>query len=109
MENTRPTKEITTTGGHKVVYKTYLTGREANEIQKVMLKNVTMELKGKEPSVSGFNGASIAELSDKTIELMVVSVDGSATNVLDALLDLPNKDYLEAKEMIDKEIAEKKN
>lgn len=109
MENTRPTKEFTTKGGHVIVHKTYLTGREMNEIQKVMLKDVRMEMKGKEQNVSGFNATNITELNNKTIELMVVSVDGIKENAIDLILDLPNSDYTEVIQKIEEVTTEKKN
>ena len=109
MENTRATKEYKTKGGHVIVHKTYLTGREMNEIQKVMLKDVSMEMRGKEQDVKGFNATNITDLNNKTIELMVVSIDGNTTGILDAILDLPNSEYTEVIELVDEVTNEKKN
>jgi ABC-type uncharacterized transport system YnjBCD permease subunit len=40
----RETKEFTTPGGHKVVLRTYLTGREAGELKSVMFSALKMNM-----------------------------------------------------------------
>lgn len=105
---TRETKEFTTKGGTVITYKTYLTGREMNEVQKVLLKNVTVDMKGSTQNVQGFEATSITELNNKTIEMMVVSVGDSKENVLDAILDLPNSEYTEVIETLNEVTGSKK-
>jgi hypothetical protein len=108
----RETKTFTTKGGHEIVHKTYVTGRESNEIQKVLLKDVKIEAgmgTKLSPFMSGFSAASITELNNKTIEILVVSVDGKKENVLDIVLDLPNTDYSEVVTALNEITGEKKN
>lgn len=106
----RETKEFTTKGGHIIVYKTYLTGRESNEIQKVLLKDVKLEVGTTGQNISGFNANNVAELNNKTIELLVVSVDGKKEKVLDIILDdMPSSDYTEIIAELNKATEEKKN
>lgn len=108
MENTRETKTFTTTGGHVIEHKTYITGREMNEIQKVLLKNVKVDVKGAGQDVTGFEASSITELNNKTLEVVVVSVDGKKENVIDTLLDLPNSEYAEVIAKINEVTGDKK-
>lgn len=105
---TRETKEFITKGGTKICYKTYLTGREMNEVQKVLLKNVTVDMKGSTQNVQGFEATSITELNNKTIEMMVVSVGDIKEKVLDAILDLPNDEYTEVIETLNEITGSKK-
>lgn len=105
---TRETKEFTTKGGTVIVHKTYLTGREMNEVQKVLLKNVTVDIKGASQSVQGFEASSITELNNKTIEMMVVSVNGISDKVIDTILDLPNEEYSEVIEKLNEITGAKK-
>ena len=46
MEYKRPTKEFTTTGGHKIVHKSYVSGGEAEEIQLVYFGDSDIENDG---------------------------------------------------------------
>lgn len=93
MDDKRETKEITTPSGHKVVLNSYITGREKRAITNVFLEKAEMTMVGNTPNISGIKGdvANLAE--DKTIEIMVVSVDGSTDGILDKVLNLPAKDY----------------
>lgn len=92
---TRETTEFTTSGGHKIVHKTYLTGREFNEIERMLLKNTTVKLVDGEVNVEGLNVLSEKDKEQKFLEIMTVSVDGESHNALDILLDLPYEDYLQ--------------
>lgn len=102
----RETKEINV-GGHVIVYKTYLTGREEREIQNQMLNQLELNQKSGEPEITGFKGAMLREQQDKYILNVVVSIDGSSENILDRLLDLPSTQFNKVMEVV-QEIAEKK-
>lgn len=108
--NERPTHTFTTTNGHKIVLKDYITGREEDEIQRIFLSNMEMKqtvgggAKGTEnlqQEVSGISGETQLQAEYKTIEMVVFSVNGNTEDLLDAVLDLPSKDK--------KEVAEKTN
>lgn len=98
MDTKRETAELKTKGGHVIVHKTYLTGREFNEIQAVLMKDIKIDAIGATPTVQGFNASAIEESNKKMLELLVVSVDGKTENVADTILDLP---YQETQEVVD--------
>jgi len=106
MENTRETKELIV-GAHKLVVKTYLTGRELRIIQNEMMDNLEMKQKSGETEITGFKGALLRAQEDKQITTTVLSFDGSTEGILDKVLDLPAFEYQEVVAYI-KEITEKK-
>lgn len=88
----RETKELTSPDGkHKVVIKSYLTGREANEAKAVLLQGVTSIVEpGERPKLPLTNSLPYER---KILELLVVSFDGSPDNALERLEDLPSAEY----------------
>lgn len=101
MENNkRPTKEVEI-GGHKIVLKTYATGREFNEIQSVYLRSAKVNMVGSTPQMAGFTAEVSLEADKKGLEMIVVSVDGKTefneegkvTKLADFILDLPADIY----------------
>lgn len=98
----RATKEFTTSGGHKVVIKTYATGREFQMIQDVYLAGTKINVEQGEVKVDGFNVGSESKAREKTIELLVVSFDGDTKDVVNKIYDLP---YQETEEIL-KELNE---
>ena len=91
----RETKEFKTTRGTVIKHYTYLRGRDANAIQAVYTKGAEVNMVGGEVKVEGFNINSDEEATKKTLELLVVSVNGSDKNVVEDILDLPNDEYKE--------------
>jgi hypothetical protein len=92
----RETKEIATPGGHKVVLRTYLTGREANELKSVMFSALKMNMEDAQSgkvNVSDVPGTFLVEQEHKALGFLVVSVDGDTTAPVDKLLDLPAAEY----------------
>ena len=89
----RQTKEITTKGGHKIVFKEWITGREKRQITDIFLRDIEMKQKGGEQEFVGLKGSVAAEAEEKAIEIVVISVDGKTEKVVDAVLDLPSNDY----------------
>ena len=106
----RDTKLITTPGGHTVVLKTYLSGRESKEIETVMYSALKMnpdnieELPDgrKKIKMSDVSAEFIVEQEKKLIEVMLVSIDGTAENAFERLLDLPSPEYDAVKAEIEK-------
>lgn len=107
MATERETKMLKTTGGHDIVYKSYLTGREFNEIQAILIRDVKLNAVGKEAHIEGFNPAAVEESNKKMLEVAIVSVDGSTQNCADAVLDLPYNETQEVMDALD-EISGKK-
>ena len=76
--------------------RSYLTGREASDIKAVMLSSLKMtmsDLENKKVDLGGISGSVIAEQERKTLECLVVSVNGDAENPVEKLLDLPSTEY----------------
>lgn len=79
----RTTKEIITpVDKHKIVIYDYITGREVEEIEDIFLSE---EKEGEK--------SHVRRSAHKSIEMLVVSVDGKDTKVLDRILDFKKEDY----------------
>lgn len=84
--------------GKKVVLRGYITGRIKQTIQSVLLSSTQVTDEGK----TTFDGSVAVAAGNKALELIVLSVDGSTDNVLDAVLDLPEEDFDFVKAEVDK-------
>jgi len=93
---TRETREITTPGGHKIVLRTYLSGREDNELTAVLYSDLKMSVEDMQKgitSVKDVPATFIVKQEEKAVELLVVSVNGSTDNAAQAVLSLPKTEY----------------
>lgn len=106
-ENKRETKELEV-GNHKLVVHTYVTGREMRNIESAMMDKLELSQKGDEQKITGFKGSMIADRQDMQIEAVVVSIDGTTENVVDAILDLPATESEQIMDYI-KSLTEPKN
>lgn len=84
----RETKTIKTPSGDAIVIYTYLTGREARQIDDISIGALNLEDNNK-----GINPKIMREAEDKIIETLVISVNGSSDNVLNIILDMKSADY----------------
>jgi hypothetical protein len=94
MEN-RETKTIETKGGHKVEIYTYANGREFNKIVHIQFKGAKFKLAEDRQSVLIENyepGWSEAQ-EEEMIKLLVVSIDGRAEELVEAVCSLPWEEY----------------
>lgn len=101
----RETREIATTGGHKIVLKSYLTGREANELKAVMYGALKMNMDDAQSgkvNIGEVPGTFLVEQEQKALELLVVSFDGSTETPIAKLLDLPSSEYEEVIKEVNK-------
>lgn len=92
----RETREFTTPGGRKIVLRTYLTGREANEIKAVMLSAVKMGMTDAQEgkvAMDSIPGSFMVEQEKKALSYLLVSLDGDANAPVEKLLDLPSTEY----------------
>jgi hypothetical protein len=92
----RQTKEFTTPSNHKVVLRTYLTGREVTEVKAIMFSKVEMtmeDMASKKMNMGGLSGTLIAEQERRVFDFLIVSVDGDTENPVEKFLDLPSVDY----------------
>jgi len=90
------TKTIKTPNDHEIVLKSGLTGREFREINGLMLRDATVQggvKDGEEMQVSGIKGSIMQEMENKTLEIMLVSIDGKTEKLLDMLLEFPIEDF----------------
>lgn len=82
--------------GTKVVLRTYLTGRESAELKNIMLGSLKMtvsDLESKKVDMGGLSGSVLAEQERKTLEFLIVSVNGDVESPVEKLLDLPSPEY----------------
>jgi hypothetical protein len=92
----RETKTITTPAGHTVVLRTYLTGREANELKAVMFTALKMNIEDAQSgkvNIGDVPGTFLVEQERRAFEILLVSIDGNTTAPIDVLLDLPSTEY----------------
>lgn len=89
----REIKTIKTPNGHEVEMYTYITGREMRDIQNIFLEKTTMSVKGKQAEMSAIPANLSSRAEDKTISLLVVSVDGQMGNSAKFVGDLRLEDY----------------
>jgi hypothetical protein len=92
----RENKDITTPNGTKVVLRSYLTGREAASIKNLMLSSLKMtmsDVDSKKLDMGGLTGDVLAQQERKTLEYLLVSIDGDTENPVEKLLDMPSSEY----------------
>jgi len=92
------TKFKTPVDKHEVEIYTYLTGGESEQIQDVMFDSVNMEI-GTEVG-GNIKGSVMRKSSDKTLEIMLVSIDGETDDLLKKIKDFRKEDYKFAVEKI---------
>jgi hypothetical protein len=93
----RATKTFKTPSGNEIVINQWLTGREHEYIQEPMYNKVsvgsTIESGRPEAEIKGLDISFMTESTHRTIEKMVVSVDGIKDDILNKVLDMKNEDY----------------
>lgn len=103
MAEERETKSVTTPGGHAVVLKTFLTGREARALQTPYLKSADEFPKDQIADV-GLRASIFAATQNLTLNTIIVSFDGKKDgeviegteakfNLVETLLDLPASEF----------------
>lgn len=108
----RENKEIVTpVGQQKIRIKAWLTARERRNIRSVLLEGVEFSTKegDVENPVSNYkmNASSMDKMQDKTLETVIMDINGSAENVLETVLDMREADYNFIIKEIDKVTGEK--
>src|SRR5689334_17976163 len=92
----RETKTITTPGGHTVVFKAYLTGREDNEVNSDMYAALKMNIEDAQSgkvNVTDVPGSFLVEQEQKALGFLLVSIDGESVAPVENLLELPSTEY----------------
>lgn len=88
----RETKTIQTPGGHEVVLKEWVNGKEIQQIENLIYKNFDIQGARENPNFK-LNTSFLTEQTNKTLEMVVVSIDGKTENILEEILVLKAKDY----------------
>lgn len=104
----RPTESITI-GEHQFEVKTYANAREAHAIQQAYFKGTKLEVVGDTPRFSEFNPGILLEVQQEMVRQMIVQMDGSAENIVDRCLELPNADFEELVQRLDTLVSKKKS
>jgi hypothetical protein len=104
----RQETSFTTPAGSVIVLRAYLTGREAADIKSIMLSSLKMSMsdfESKKLDMGGLSGDVLAQQERKTLDYLVVSVNGDTDKPVEKLLDLPSTEY----DAVLKEIEKIKN
>lgn len=101
MATERDTRTITTTGGHVVVFKAYLTGGETNNIRAELFKGVSTT--GEASDKPRLPLSNLVPFERKQLESLLISFDGNTEQVIESFEDLPSAEYSAALTEIKKE------
>lgn len=104
MDNNRPTATLKTTGGHEVVYKTYINKLEERKILEIYLRNADASTDAKLST-----GRIKFEADDAAFEAVIESMDDSKENIIARVLELPTAEYNEIANALKDVIDPKKN
>ena len=86
------TKEITTPAGKvKVVLKAFITGRDMRALKDIYLKVGKVDATG--TTITDIDPEMANQAENKSLELVVQSVNGEAEGVVEKILDMPSEDY----------------
>lgn len=111
MEDRETFEIVTPVKGHKVVLRSWITGRESQKIDGAMFKGVGTSQDGKKltPKLSE---TMLSDQENASIEVVVVSVDGKDNDVVNSVLNMRAKDYsfvtAEVQKVVDGDVPEKK-
>jgi hypothetical protein len=95
-EQTRPTKDVITPSGTKATIKTYLTARESNQLKQVLYADIKMtmtDIGSGKTEVKDVPATVLLDQERKALEMVIVSLNSSAENIAERLLDLPSTEY----------------
>lgn len=103
----RETKEVKV-GKHTLVVNTYITGREARDIEGALMDKLEMSQSvDRGTEITGFKGSQLKERQDFQVKAVIVSFNGNTENIIEAILDLPSTQSEEVMKIV-REIAEPK-
>lgn len=111
MEDRDTFEIVTPVKGHIVVLRSWITGRESQKIDSAMFKGVGTTGDGKrlQPKLSE---TMLADQENKSVEIVVVSVDGKDNNLVDTVLNMRKADYdfvlKEVDRVVNGDVPEKK-
>lgn len=90
--NDRETKTLEI-AGHKVIIKTYLTAGERRSLRSLLLSSLKFDILEEKPDIKDFSPELIEKTEDKTIEIVVVSLDDSTENIFQRMMELKDNEF----------------
>ncbi len=102
----RETKEYVTTSGKKVVFKSYLTGREMDKVTLALIGDTTAEVAepGEAVKKQTFKLSSGIAYNNAVLDQALISIDDISENVVDIALDLPATEFTDLRNHITAEM-----
>lgn len=76
---------------HKIELKEYITGRDMRALKDIYLKIGKIDPLGQ--GVTDINPEVANQAENKSIELVVISIDDNKEGILEKILDMPSEDY----------------
>lgn len=93
MSEDRTTHQIITPKkGHVIICKDWINGREKQSIDGAMFRSITTSGEGKDMKPQ-MNETMLAGQENAAIQCVIVSVDGSDSDILNRVLDMRSKDF----------------
>ncbi len=90
----RETKKVTTPSGAVVEFYTYLTGKEARQLQSIFLKHSKFQTgEGEKSKVVDFDPLAVPEAEEQALRLVIVSVDDNKENPAERVENMRQEDY----------------
>jgi hypothetical protein len=91
----RETKTIKTPlEGHEIVLYTYITGKEQREINSAVYDKAEVDIVDGQPVFRNFRTKDIVDaVQNKTVEIVVKSVDEKSEDTLETILSFKSQDY----------------
>lgn len=101
----------TTIQGIEVEYKEWITGRESEYINEPIMEATVMKMTVVDgqpaPSLDNFKNKAITDMIHRSIESVIVSINGEKDSILEKVLDLKRDIYDEIVKLVD-EVVKKK-
>lgn len=86
--------ELKTKSGVEFKAHTYITGREMRELRDCYITDVDVQVNNTEGiNLSGVKADTIRKYEDMSVGFIILSLNGSDENIVDAVGDLPIADY----------------
>jgi hypothetical protein len=79
---------------HEIALYTYITGKEQREINSAVYDKAEVDIVDGQPVFRNFKTKDIVDgVQNRTIEVVIKSVDGSSENILETVLSFKSQDY----------------
>ncbi len=89
----RETTKVKTPSDFEVEFHAYLTGKEARELQKIILSHARSEGSGDETKIVGFDPSVRSIAEEYALRTLVVAVNGERAGAFEAVESMKLEDY----------------